>query len=235
MNREETKKLFAYMGTLYQTFTKDVTSEKIDLWTELLCDFTYEEILASFREYARTNVTGFAPVPGQLIRPIAEKRIAEVAPDEAEAWAMVRDAIGNGIYGSKAEFKKLPPLVQRAVGSPSVIEAWAMQETETLEVVRSNFLRTYRFLRERAVTENGSTGAYPDPAKALEQRFDLGGLIEEHKETMSEEEKSELLEWWGKVKSEGEKKPNRSWERPGTENYDYLLRIPKEELEDKTE
>jgi hypothetical protein len=50
---------------------------------------------------------------------------------------------------------------------------------------------------------------------------------------MSEEEKSELLEWWSKVKSDGEKKTVRSWERPGTENYDYLLRIPKEELEDK--
>ena len=200
MTREETKKLFAYMGTLYPTFTKDLTSEKIDLWTELLCDFTYEEILASFREYARTNITGFAPVPGQLIRPIAEKRINTVAPDEAEAWAMVREAIGNGIYHSMTEFKALPPLVQRAVGSASVIQTWAMEESESMEVIRSTFLRTYRAMRERAVTENGSMGAYPEPSKALEQRFDLAGLIEERKDGMSEQEKKELLEWWASVR-----------------------------------
>lgn len=231
MTVQETQKLLILIESLYENWKPKNKEVLVKTWQEVFKDYTYDEVYQSFMRYYTTDTSGFAPVPGKLIMPIAEKRIAEVAPDEAEAWAMVRDAIGNGIYGSKAEFKKLPPLVQRAVGSPSVIEAWAMQETETLEVVRSNFLRTYRFLRERAVTENGSTGAYPDPAKALEQRFDLGGLIEEHKETMSEEEKSELLEWWGKVKSEGEKKPNRSWERPGTENYDYLLRIPKEELE----
>ena len=57
---------------------------------------------------------------------------------------MVRTAASNSTYHAKEEFEKLPPCVQRAVGSPGTLEKWAKTEQTDLEtVVQSNFLRTY--------------------------------------------------------------------------------------------
>ena len=195
MNREETKKLFAYIGTLYPAFTKDATSEKVDIWTDLLCDFSYEDIICSFREYARTNVTGFAPVPGNLINLIVEKRMSGILPNEAEAWSKVLDALGDSIYHAMARFKELPPLVQQAVGSAYVLSVWAQMESEDLEVVHSNFNRVYRSLAEQASRENATTGEIPSPVPEIEQRFDTSHLIEEKRPEKTEEEKAELYRW----------------------------------------
>lgn len=58
---------------------------------------------------------------------------------------MVRKAIANGIYGAETEYSKLPPLVQKAVGDPGQLRAWATSEAESLETVaQSNFMRCYR-------------------------------------------------------------------------------------------
>lgn len=43
--------------------------------------------------------------------------------NELEAWSLVEKAIRNSIYNSQEEFSKLPPLVQKAVGSPNVLDA----------------------------------------------------------------------------------------------------------------
>lgn len=45
--------------------------------------------------------------------------------NELEAWSLVEKAIRNSIYNSQEEFSKLPPLVQKAVGSPNVLRLWA--------------------------------------------------------------------------------------------------------------
>lgn len=222
MTREETKNLFAYIGTLYPLFTKDTTSEKIDLWTELLCDFTYEEIVLSFREYARTNLTGFPPMPANLIKPIVEKRMSDQAVDEGKAWAMVREAIGNSGYDSVREFKKLPPVIQRAVGDPYVLFTWSQMDSENMTVIQSQFLRAYRTAYSQAVSEVATTGRMPEKVKLIEQSAPIA--IEEHHER-SAEEKAELYAWLEEQKAE-ERKGRQ--EREPEENYDYLLKIKEE-------
>lgn len=200
MNRDETKKLFAYIGTLYPNFTKDLTSEKVDIWTDVLSDFEYSDIVFSLREYVRTNTTGFAPVPGQLIAPIVERRLKEVAPDEGDAWSLVLDAIGDALYHSAARFKGLPPLIQQAVGSAYVLTTWAQMESEELEVVHSNFARSYRSLKEQAARTNASTGKLPEPKPAIEQRMDVSHLLEEKREGIPDEKREELLRWYDDLK-----------------------------------
>ena len=62
-----------------------------------------------------------------------------------EAWALVSRAIRNGYYGAEKEFEKLPPLVQKAVGTPGQLRNWSQTDMESIEnVVQSNFMRTYR-------------------------------------------------------------------------------------------
>ena len=91
-----------------------------------------------------------------------------------EAWALVSRAIQNGQNGAEEEFAKLPEIVQKAVGSPSLLRSWATTDERSIEnVVQSNFMRTYRaeLSRKREVQTMPK-----DVLKIMEQRKQ--GLIE---------------------------------------------------------
>ena len=46
---------------------------------------------------------------------------------------------------ARAEFDKLPPVIQRLVGAPSQLQEWAQMDSDTVNsVVASNFQRSYR-------------------------------------------------------------------------------------------
>jgi hypothetical protein len=67
-----------------------------------------------------------------------------------EAWSLVSNAIKNGYYGAEEEFAKLPEVVQKAVGTPANLRAWAHTDEASIEnVVQSNFMRTYRTVVKR--------------------------------------------------------------------------------------
>jgi hypothetical protein len=64
---------------------------------------------------------------------------------EQEAWQCVAVALRNSAYNSSAEFEKLPPVVQRLVGSPNQLREWSQMDSDTVNsVVASNFQRSYR-------------------------------------------------------------------------------------------
>jgi hypothetical protein len=64
---------------------------------------------------------------------------------ELEAWELVSKATRNSTYNSAQEFAKLPPVVQRLVGSHMQLKEWAAMDAETLQsVVASNFQRSYK-------------------------------------------------------------------------------------------
>jgi hypothetical protein len=59
-------------------------------------------------------------------------------------------------YNAAEEFQRLPPLLQRIVGSPNQLREWAIMEAETVNsVVQSNFMRSYKAVvaqeKERAM------------------------------------------------------------------------------------
>ena len=67
-----------------------------------------------------------------------------------EAWALVSRALRNGYYGANEEFEKLPPLVQKAVGSPGNLRNWAQTDAKSIEnVIQSNFMRAYKTVVNR--------------------------------------------------------------------------------------
>ena len=70
--------------------------------------------------------------------------------NEMEAWALVSKALRNGYYGAVEEFDNLPPLVQKAVGTPDNLRNWSQANTESVEnVIQSNFMRSYRTVVKR--------------------------------------------------------------------------------------
>lgn len=147
MTRNEVQDLLAMIQGAYPNFNPANKSATVGAWTMALEDFDRNQIALAFKSYMRTNISGFAPTPGQLIELI--QTVAHTQLGEIEAWTMVSKAIRNSTYNSESEFDKLPPLVQKALGSAAQLRIWAMDEGYNESVNSSNFMRSYRAVIER--------------------------------------------------------------------------------------
>jgi hypothetical protein len=95
---------------------------------------------------------------------------------EQTAWAMVSAACRNGLYGYKAEFEKLPPAVQAAVGAPEQLKAWAMMDADTVEsVVASNFMRNFKANKAREKARAALPPEMRNIVTGVADRMKLGG------------------------------------------------------------
>lgn len=150
MTREETVKIIRIICGSFPNFKPSDLSETVDIWNMMLDEYTYNQIAGALKSYILADSTGFAPSIGQLIAKV--KTIDEPAQlNESEAWGLVSKAIRNGYYGAVEEFSKLPPLVQKAVGTPDNLRNWSQTNLESVEtVIQSNFLRSYRVEEQRA-------------------------------------------------------------------------------------
>ena len=118
------------------------TNESMDLWFDMLNDLDYQQAYIGLKTYVASN--RFPPAISD-IRAYAMKAKELQELNEMEAWSLVKKAIRNGGYNSIEEYKKLPPLVQKAVGLPSQLREWALDENYKEAVVMSNFQKAYRF------------------------------------------------------------------------------------------
>ena len=134
---------FNYPDTL-RGLSDDAYKAYVKQWHSFFADDDFQIVQAAVRSYIATSTERFAPNVGQIKEQIRKL----TGPDdlsEGEAWAMVSAALRNGIYGYKEEFAKLPPAVQRAVGTPQTLREWAMLDAESVQsVIASNFQRSYR-------------------------------------------------------------------------------------------
>jgi len=149
MTVKETGKIMDILESAYPQFYKSQADEErtkaTKLWAAMFADDDLAVVAAAVKAFIATDTKGFPPVIG-----IIKSKIADIVSHdkmtEYEAWNRVKEAIGNGIYGAEEEFAKLPPVLQRLVGSAYQIQEWARNmDSKTLEsVVGSNFMRSYR-------------------------------------------------------------------------------------------
>ena len=149
MTVNEARKIIAVMMVSYPNFKPIDTEIMATTWADMLSDYSYEQINVALKAYIRTDTSGFAPSIGQLVGKL--QMVSQTNElNEMEAWALVSQALKNGYYGAEEEFAKLPELVQKAVGTPANLRAWAHTDESSIEnVVQSNFMRTYRTVVKR--------------------------------------------------------------------------------------
>ena len=132
----------------YPNYKPNDISETVDVWHMMLSDYDYNLVAMALKAYILSDTSGFAPSIGQLVDKM--KSITSTQElNEMEAWALVCDALQNSGYNYVEEYEKLPPLVQKAVGLPTQLQAWALTENLNKDVVGSNFMRCYRIEVER--------------------------------------------------------------------------------------
>lgn len=163
MTRDETKQLLMMIQAAFPNYKIPDKSVAVNTWYIMLKDYDYRIVETALRTYIATDTSGFAPSIGQIISLIQKCTVQEQL-GEMEAWSLVRKAISNGNYGSVEEFEKLPPTVQKAVGSADMIKRWAMSDSnEVSTVIQSNFLRSYR----TAVKRDEEYAKMPEDVKRL--------------------------------------------------------------------
>ena len=155
----------------YPNYKPNNLSETVDVWHTMLSDYDYNLVSMALKSYILSDTSGFAPAIGQIVAKIHSITQPQEL-NEMEAWALVSKAIRNSIYNAADEYAKLPPIVQKAVGLPSQLMQWAIDDSYNESVVSSNFMRCYRIelAREkelsmlpedaRQIAQNGSGGTY---------------------------------------------------------------------------
>lgn len=152
MTRDETVKLLFLINTAYPSsfsgLTTDKMSQTADVWHMILDDVDFMQIQLAFRSYCKTDTSGFAPTPGQLIALIQERKAPYVSTAD-EAWSKVLLAARDGNYHAEERFNAFDDITKMCVGSASSLSALALLDENTLTaVVRSQFLKEYRRLEE---------------------------------------------------------------------------------------
>lgn len=150
MTRENVQDLLAMIQGTYPNYKPMDKTATINAWLMALEEYDKNQVAAAFKMYMKSNSSGFAPSPGQLIENIHTlTRPQEL--NEMEAWSLVRKALKNGYYGAEEEFSKLPPIVKKSVGTPSQIRSWSQTDADSIDsVIQSNFIKTYRAELSRA-------------------------------------------------------------------------------------
>lgn len=186
MTKTDAKKIIAVMMAAYPSYNPSDTELTANVWATSLKEYDYEKVCNALMAHIRSDTSGFAPTIGQVMDKIHMME-SPMELGEGEAWAMVRQAIGNGGYHAEEEFQKLPRAARRAVGSPSQLRAWALSDDFSESVVASQFLRAYRIEVQReaevakmpkavrdavAVANNWVVDGNPQPAEIEERKTD---------------------------------------------------------------
>ena len=153
MTVEETLKIFAVLKANYSNFFKSLTridaEAQVNLWAEMFKDTPYEMVGLGVKSYIATSIEPYPPNVGQIKEQI-RKLTKQEEMTEQEAVNLIMRACANSSYGAEEEFNKLPPVLQRLVGSPSQLRDWAVMDRDTVNsVVSSNLMRSYRAMAER--------------------------------------------------------------------------------------
>ena len=148
MNTEETLTIMGVLKAAYPSYYKDMSRRDaegvVSLWQTMFADEPVELVAAAVKAHIATDKKGFPPHIG-AIKDAIVKLTAPQEMTEAEAWGYIFKATQNSTWSSKEEFDKLPPILQRLVGSPNQLKEWAaMPADEVQTVVASNFQRSYR-------------------------------------------------------------------------------------------
>ena len=143
MDRQETIELMQEIEARYPSFAPSNPSKTVDVWLEEFEEFPYEVVLAGVKTFASTDTKGFPPTVGQVREKIFFLTTINMQ-NVNEAWDMVQRAIADSTYHAEERFEKLPPLVQKVVGSPTTLRNWGQTDMQTIgTVIYSQFVKTY--------------------------------------------------------------------------------------------
>lgn len=129
------------MQGAYPNFNPPDKTVTINVWAIALENYGEKEVFTAFKIYLKTNPSGFAPSPGQLIEIIHQFQNKEEL-NEMQAWGLIVEILNSG-SNIKSQFEKLPEVIQKSVGGYEVFKEWANNDNLNREIARQSFSRCY--------------------------------------------------------------------------------------------
>lgn len=193
MTRDETIDLLSVLKAAYPNFYRDMTRKDADhvisLWAEMFKDEPAPLVVLAVKRHIATDTKGFPPHIGAIKDAIGKIQQPEEMT-EIEAWNIVRKAMRVHSWDAKEEFDKLPPVLQRLVGSPSQLMEWAQMDADVVaSVVASNFQRSYK---ARAAHEREYL-ALPSEVKEAMTQIAAGMKMPELQAAPTEQERNAMI------------------------------------------
>lgn len=152
MNAEESLKICSIIKVAYpnscKDFSKDDVKNMVALWTMQFADIPYNYVSIALNTFISTNTSGFPPTIAQIKEIIYDQSTPNKLND-IDAWLLVRKACRNSLYHSDEEYAKLPPIVQKVVGSASVLRQYAMCESREMQFIETQFKKDYKTAVQR--------------------------------------------------------------------------------------
>ena len=198
MTEKEVRQLLAMTQAVYPNYNPPSREAAVNAWLMCLSEYDNNVVMAAFKAYMTTNTSGFAPVPGQLVE-ILQTLTQPSELNELEAWSLVRKALSDSSYNSVERFQELPPIVQKAVGTPQQLKIWACDSEFNENVVSSNFIKTYRTEVKRTTELN----KMPENVRKLIETVNTNSIsaqiASENKRTISLSLEDKKIEEKGKM------------------------------------
>lgn len=154
MTRDDVIRMLALLKSAYPAFYAKMSAKDaeaaITLWIEMFSGDDPRVIALAVKHCIETH-DGYPPSIAAIknrAKQIRQSVSGEMSADDL--WAVFARACSNGIYGSKAEFDKLPPVLKRFAGSPRAIYDYACMDGDTFHsVVRGQFFRRIEAMQEQ--------------------------------------------------------------------------------------
>lgn len=144
MERENVKKLLAMMQGAYPNFNPSDKTVTTNVWTIALKDYGENEVISAFKTYLKTNSSGFAPSPGQLIEEICQETHKDELSVNA-AWDLVINAISDERQrNANGGYLTLPDIVQRAIGGRESFSKLKWMDDEERAREKHAFAKCYQ-------------------------------------------------------------------------------------------
>ncbi len=143
MTREEAKKIVMFISGSYPNFKPLDLTETVNAWATVFSNFDVEHVKLLVKSYIVSDESGFPPSISDIIK-IYHMTTQPQELNEMEAWALVAKALRNGGYHALEEYEKLPPAVQKAVGTHEQLKNWALDEYFNEENAKKSFIFAYR-------------------------------------------------------------------------------------------
>jgi hypothetical protein len=165
MKKNETLKVMAVINATYPTqflkLDEDVIKTMVNIWQEMFCNDSYENVILAVKNYIAVDLKGFIPTIGMIKEAIRKIQYPDDLTEQ-EAINLIMKSLEDAYYNGKKAFNSLPDILKAVVGSPSQLSQWSLMEIDTVQsVIASNIARSYRVLLERQ-QEQQKTGRYID-------------------------------------------------------------------------
>ncbi len=135
-----------------KTGSKAEISVKAKLWQEDLCDVSVELAEMAFRQYRKTNTSGFAPKPAHLLNII--RCVYGKSLDDSEITALLKKALSNSAFNSQTEYDRLPDDLKKVVGNAGELYYQSQRSLTDTDFYIKGIIKEYKARLESGTLDN---------------------------------------------------------------------------------